>query len=444
VEWTSIRRWIGTPRGRFVSASAGFAAVVGVVAWAALLRDGAGPLPQASAVAPAPPASAGLPAAAPASAATPLLAADPSGPEEVQICGGAWLKAAADGRVSAEEAKAFSQRATDEAGAQTLAAMAASSDERAQAAAHFYQARGERFQQLCGNDGQCVRPTGASRGSAGPEITALVQLAQGSTDPDVYAWAYGACSEYGSSAESPCQLVTAEQWSRLDPTNATPWLFMAAEADKRGDVDGLNEAMFHVAKAERQDTGWGLLTSEVVDYAPAGDAHLNETVNLAIQVLGVEAALPIPFYSTALKYCGVGNLVDANRRETCEGIAALFLEKSSTLVDHGMGLGIGKRLGWPQERIQALQEESMALLGAIESAVPQGIVGGSCKELRQTIDYFRDLRSYGELGTARRAVVASGKPTSVLAANSIRTSAEVFEKLRREEAAASAASATAN
>jgi hypothetical protein len=443
VEWTSIRRWIGTPRGRAVAASVGLAAVAGVVAVAATLRDGNEPSAQASAVAPAPSASAALPAAATASAAATLLAADPAGPEEVQICGGAWLKAAADGRVSAEEAKAYGQRATDAARTQALAAMAASSDERAQAAAHVYQSRLDRFPQLCSSDGHCIPSTEPPPGPNGPAITALVQLAQGSTDPQVYAWAYRSCNEFGSSAESPCQLVTTEQWARLDPTNATPWLFMAAEAEKRGDVDGLNDAMFHVAHAERQDVGWGALVSEFIEHAPKGDEHLGEALNVAIEAIGFEAASSLP-YPTATKYCGVRNLTDANRRETCEGIATVLLQKSNTLADYTIGLGMAKRLGWPPEQIKSLEDEREALYAVVGSATPHVVDEASCKELHQALDHFRDLGVYGELETARRAVASSGKPVWLLAADSRRARAEEARELRREAAAASAASATVN
>lgn len=424
-------------------ALAGLAAVIAVVAFMAFLRDGDEALPQASAVAPMPPASAALPVADAASAPVPLLVADPSGPEEVQICGGTWLKAAADGRVNAEEAKAYSQRATDAARTQALAAMAASSDERAQAAVHVYQSRLDRFRQLCGSDGKCVPPTEVPSGPNGPAITALVQLAQSSTDPQVYAWAYRSCNEFGSTVESPCQLVTTEQWARLDPTNATPWLFMAAEAEKRGDLDGLDDAMFHVAHAERQDTGWGALVAQFVEHAPPGDAHLGDALNVALEAIGFEAAAPFPYF-TASKYCSAGALADANRRETCEGIATVLMQKSRTLMDYSIGLGMAKRLGWPQEQIKSLGDEQEALYAAVGSATPHVVDEANCKELRQALDHFRDLGVYGELETARRAVAASGKPMWLLAADSRRARAEEVQKLRREEAAASAASATAN
>jgi hypothetical protein len=444
VESTSIRRWIRTSRGRIVVVSAGLALVVGVAVLAVFLRDDDAAHPvQASAVVPALPASAAPPAVEAATSAAAPLAADLSGPEEVQICGGAWLTAEADGRVSADEAKAFNQHATELARAQTLAAMAASSDERAQAAAHLYQSVIDRSQQLCASTGQCVQPSDALQGSTDPEVTVLVQLAQSSTDPQVYAWAYRACVVSGSSAESPCQLVTTEQWARLDPTNAMPWLFMAAEADKRGDADGVNDAMFHVANAERQDTGWGALVAQVIQHAPAGDAHLGESLNLVFETLGIEASAPGP-YAMPSKYCGVGNLADANRRETCEGIATVLLQKSRTLLDRGIGLGIARRLGWPPEQIKSLEDEQEALSAAVGSATPHVIDEGSCAELHHALDHFRDLGVYGELETARRAVAASGKPVWLLAADSRRARGEDARRLRKEEAVAAAASASEN
>ena len=81
-------------------------------------------------------------------------------------------------------------------------------------------------------------------------------------------------------------------------------------------------------------------------YAPQGDADLLGTWDMAVEAMGIDAAAPFPLLA-AMPYCRAGELVDANRRETCDGIAKVFAERSGTRSERSIGIGMGKRLGWP-------------------------------------------------------------------------------------------------
>jgi hypothetical protein len=442
VEASEHRRWIGTRRGRVAVGLAASAITVFVVR---VVLDAVGE-PTAIATAPLanPSPAVVTPASSAGSASAPeaaVVSQSPPADDEVQMCGGAWVKFGADGQVAKEEAEAFERRAIEATRAPTLAAMEASGDERAQAAAHFLQSVGASFSSKgCEAGDACVQSADARQQAAEPHRAALARLAQGSTDPQVYAWAYQACRQSEPRAPGSCQLVNVEQWARLDPSNAMPWLTIAGEAEKRHDSTALDDAMFHVASAERMDTRCGTLPSILVDHVPPGEAHLLGALYLEVEAIGVDAAIPIDYF-TATKYCGANGLVDANRRETCTRVAELLIDRSTTLLERNIGTSMAKRLGWPAERIQSIEEERDALFNAFPHEMSQVDGSHGCENVRRELERIHDVARYGEIGSLRRTIEASGKPVKLLAANYREALAERQEKARQEEVAASAAPA---
>ncbi len=419
MEVSTLRRWIGARPGGIAIGVAAIVVAVGV-AWIAFKGEG-----EPTEVAVPPPASPTIAIDLPASSAAAASAPEPAvlgeaspADDEVQMCGGEWVKTGADGEVVKEEAEAFERRALEATKQPTLAVMEASGDERVQAAARFYQAGVEAHRE------------------------ALVHLAQGSTDPQVYAWAYQACRRADPSAQGSCQLVSIEQWARLDPSNAMPWLALAREAELRHDATALDDAMFHVASAERLDIGWGQLPSALVEHVPSGDENLVGALGLAIEAIGAEAAEAVA-YSTAMKYCSANELADANRRENCERVAELLIDRSTMLVERKMGAALGKRLGWPPERLESLRKEHDALFGTAVHDTVRIDGTRSCADLRRELERIRDVARNGEIATARLALEASGKTSEQIAVDYRQDLARLQDEVQPEEAAASAASAAA-
>ncbi len=335
--------------------------------------------------------------------------------DERQLCSQGLERAGEAGKISKEKAEALLNSATEATRLLTLTAMAASADARAQAAAHFYQSED------------------VAHGDA------LIGMAQASTDPQIYAWAYQLCRRADSKRSGSCQLVSTEQWARVDAANAMPWLALAAEAERRGDAAGLDDAMFHVAAAARMDTGWGRLPAMVGAYVPA-DADLLGGLALTMQALGVDAAMPVD-YMAALNFCKIERVADSNRRQVCERVADLFVDRSGTMMDRAIGINIGKRVGWTAERLQPLQEETNALYGVALFGAMQSEGPWDCDNLRLQQNNFRDRLTVGELTSLRREVVASGKSVAQLAADYKKANLEQAKESLRQQAAASAASA---
>lgn len=402
MEANGLREWVMARLGRIALAGA----VVVVLLCAIVRWAGDADHHQAGQVAPvraATPVSLAKPIVPPEN---PVVASESASTQaEVQVCGGAWLKAGPDGHADADEVAALMTSEARTTKTSVLAAMQASRDGRAQAAAHFFETRGALVAAVAASSpASSVLPEAFASEDIDAHRNALARLAVASTDPQVYAWAYSACHPGGVASAGACQLISGEQWARLDPENAAPWLILAGAAAKRGDVSSRDDAMYHVANAERLDSGFGRLTGELVRFAPAGDAHLVGEFGLATEALGFEAATPFD-YGTALDYCRSEALVDANRRETCGQVGELFASRSTTFLERAIAVGFGRRLGWPQDRIEGLREQEKAAAAMAPRPDP-AVDGDDCGALRRGLRYFGEMAKEGEVTVLQRALAA--------------------------------------
>ena len=321
-------------------------------------------------------------AAAPAPRAAPI--ARDAG--EVEICGFGEVRLPADDPYGLNRVPDSLRRtALDEVDERMLA----SGDEQVRAAALMIgaQARG---------------------GEARSRIDRLARLAGGSQDPVVYAIAVEACRAWTPEQGGACQLLSRAQWVHLDPDNALPWLELAAEAEQAQEPDAEAAAMHRAASARRSDAHAGVLPA-LVERALV-DAHaapLQRTLALSAS-WSAQAAWAPPRSGQAYLYCRAEALADANRRETCDALAHTLAQRGMSLADVSVGIAIGRNVGWPAERLQALQQELDALgqAGRFESAVGLDL---SCEAVERTQDWMRRLVAGGEVQAARELLARSGR-----------------------------------
>jgi hypothetical protein len=433
-----------TGRGVAVALATLVALAIAVgLAWWSPEGDGAPTETSAATVATAPVAPTASPVVATTPAAPePLVAkAGAAAADEIEVCGGNWLKLGADGQPTRESAVAASARSSDEAASAALASMKASASPRAQAAAHYFRAGRAAMVKIlrssCDGDEACIRTASTWQGDGAGQRDALARMAQDSDDPQVYAWAYRSCKAAPVAERGACQLINASQWARLDPLNAEPWLELGAEAQSHKDAAALEDAMFHVASAERHDPGWGALPGSLIDHLPADDSALIGTWGLIVQAVGLEAVAGSAWAPVA-RYCGARELADPNRGETCERIADLLVEHSSTTDARAIGIGIGKRLGWPAQRLDALDQQRDAE-AAVQHKHATEASALDCATLRARVDRWRDIAQFGEIEALHRDVIASGKPVAQLAADYRRSLAEATARVARQAASGSSA-----
>ena len=373
------------------------------------------------------------------SAADVVDAVDAAKPDELQACGGSWVTLDADGNVAADAGAALERQAVEAVEAPTLAALRASRDPRRQAAALYVDAA----------------RVPASR-------DALARLAAASMDATVYAWAWQVCRPVAlqPQPEGSCRMLNAEQWARLDPANAAPWLALAAMAQARRDAVAVDEAMFHAVSARHHDAGSGRLAALLIDAAPADPTQALGVWLLAVRAFADTQPLDGNGHgngngiAAADRYCRRDDLADANRRATCERIAVLLASRSNARDARELGGRLGKRLDMPErqrlarsepKREQArgaLDAEAEAEAGAGAGALAQTVVDArvsSCAGLRERLARVRGSGDSADVDALQRAVDAAGRSAPLAVAAVLQES----EPPVVGDAAAAATAATA-
>jgi hypothetical protein len=104
---------------------------------------------------------------------------------------------------------------------------------------------------------------------------------------------------------------------------------------------------------------------------------------------------------------------------------------------------LGKRVGWPAERVAANALQRDAEAAVTDRQVQQAAVEPmACGPLRAEVERMRDIARYGEIEVYRRQIAATGKPVAELAAEGRRRRAEDDARAAQTAAAASAAAAS--
>lgn len=379
--------------------------------------------------------------AAPIGQVLPAAAATAGEAGEVQMCGGHWLRTNADGSpVENQEIETPQFPRARQRLADTLRA-----DHRdvAQAAAIWVamlDANRRRTATANANadaDADAACPGifcagGPKDGEGAALLDQLARLALATNDPAVYAVAFNTC---GKRTGGACGLLSAEQWTRVDPGNAVPWMHVLEQARARRDVQGEAEVLHQISVAKRFDTREfaipGLIAA-IESVAPEGDSGTVAVFELTLETFGIAAAWGNPTYQLLTQACRADALRDANRRQTCEGIATTLSERSDSILPAMIGIGIGRRLDWPMERVARRRGEYEAFLSstAEDTASIEQMFG--CSGMRRVLRRFEREGEIGEVAYMRQWAKTSGK------------SLEEFERIgrasiaRRDAAAASA------
>jgi hypothetical protein len=238
----------------------------------------------------------------------------------------------------------------------------------------------------------------------------LVQLAAGSRDPALYALAVGLCrmpafhsdsddiSDASLSSNTPgaCQRISLSEWTRVDPSNASPWILIAQDARKKNDTQAEATAFAKAADAHNIDNYSDSLLSYGLSELPQGITPA-EKMSLAIELIGYEAASGGAGLSEISRYCSDAAVRQDETHAECGAIADLLISRGSTLLTFSVGVRIGARVGWSPERLQSLSQEREALYALL----PKDAYGMSCEYVNRTNEFFDKRAQLGELGALR-------------------------------------------
>ena len=352
-------------------------------------------------------------------------------PGETEVCGLGIVKAAPAGNDESDPLVLARQRRSPTVRAEWEAALQASPDVRTRAAGLRIAGmagaeepgwavdgrQADERKAACREDAACEKRAdeeGAAvfaRASAHPHADALARLARDSKDPVVYALAMQRCSRAsGPAGPGACPLLSYEQWASIDPDNAAPWLYLADQVIVGGGDP--SEALQRAARARHIHTHWAALHGLVMAAQPPAVPPL-ERLLMSVEVIGVQAA-EVPPLNATVKYCSTAELRSGNRRQTCEALADLLVNRGDTLLDLGVGRAVGEKLGWSADRVAALRDEGLALM-ALQSEQLAGKQPYSCTSTEILMAHYAQVSRLGELVAMRELLRRSGKSIEALA-----------------------------
>lgn len=236
---------------------------------------------------------------------------------------------------------------------------------------------------------------------------ALARLALTTQSPEVYGLAWGLCSTVGANDEaSACRMLSAEQWARLDPGNAVPWMSVMDQARARGDHAAVGEALYRVSQARTVNAGIGHFAALLLERLPASIGAL-EALELANETFAIEMQAPAGWYGALRQACSPARQRDSNLQQQCHAAAETMWRLARSPLELSVALQVGSAAGWPAERLQALDDERVALGQAGAAAV--GDVSMTCESLRHQARHLQQMGQSGEVAAQRAALLASGR-----------------------------------
>lgn len=266
-----------------------------------------------------------------------------------------------------------------------LEEMKSSADEQVQAGAWFLEAR----------EALAKQAEATNKAEALDSLDELARLAERSRDPLPYALAFQACELFQQPATaSACSALRVEAWAERDPGNAFPWLVAAS----RQGVTAQRRSQYienAIAAGEMRGT-WGALHGVLAKAAPANEAPLDRSVRF-FEAASADAVVAVP-QSIVVDHCSDNALRQGARRQQCERLAAFLTDKGDSYLFAGVGAGIGRHLGWSEDRLARLKAEQEAFIGALAP----DILGAGCDGLARAEAYFADVAKHGERGALRQ------------------------------------------
>jgi hypothetical protein len=368
---------------------------------------------------PDPAAPSGRAASADAGDALPPTAA--SGTELIEVCGVGWVPPDASGAadvaaVAGDRDVLASQRAL-------LDGLRNADGELGQARATVLELHGGGRENRDGTPMQALSCADAGQAAcAGREedrklattlVERLAKRAAATSDARVYALAMQECQL--ARGQGSCALLSPDQWARLDDGNALPWLYILQRARDRNDAAQMEEALYRIGMATRYETSMFAIAGKVADRAGASDVDTVAALLLGVDAVGVAAARNDPFQALA-QACRGAALADANRRQACELAAATLAERSDSLAAGVIGASIGRRLGWPADRVDKLRGLPLAAAAEADS-IMSGVfeLPSSCASARRILASFSRKARDGEVRTAQAWVTSHGGPAAFVA-----------------------------
>ena len=255
-----------------------------------------------------------------------------------------------------------------------------------------------------------ARPGAAGdTGKDTPVNNNLVLLAVENNDPVIYELALGQCGNLDQTS-GPCQALSLEHWASIDPDNAVPWLWLAAEATSSGDQQGAERALAKASIAPRFDEYTSTVSAIALSALPRGIAPLDKAVAGSDVISSLIFGAPPP-----LGICSGTAVQQPLRKQQCTVIASDFADKGSAALDAVVAWNLASGLGFRADRLAKLEMEARNDTTALTAHNPWTYTDdGSGYTLRSSNFRCNTVLGYDELVDALQA--AGGNWRAALAA----------------------------
>lgn len=263
----------------------------------------------------------------------------------------------------------------------------------------------------CEDNKGCAEAIRRTGGAYTPGLAELATQARDGTSAQVYAWALHACgtARYQGWSPAACEGLSAQRWAQLAPQSAWPWLALADEARKAGDLSGEVGAMHRAAQATQWRSNSGellrlLLAAQPPDQTP--QVRLRSEARAVV----IDSLASFSSQGSLLgvsRHCSAHQ--DANRRQTCAAIADRLLGQADSLVLLAVAIGVSERSGVPAARIAAARDEAKQLptLAVDWEPLLSASPATACEGLARASRYIASMAALGELGALREQLAAS-------------------------------------
>ncbi len=235
------------------------------------------------------------------------------------------------------------------------------------------------------------------QGRAPGAAQSLARDALGAGDPLMLRWAIARCEDRN------CSQPLAARWVEVEPGNAVAWLSLLDAAPQQRE-----RALAGLRQASAFRSGWAHLAAIEQEAMPAAVLPYVQA-QLVVEAIGIEAALRDP---TMLLLSGLCRAPwgDAKTmsREDCDALARLMVERGDTLQALLTATSIGKRLGWPAERLESLGREAEVAMREIPAINLENEENPfSCRAVQARHEWVREVARDGERAALRARLPAS-------------------------------------
>lgn len=249
----------------------------------------------------------------------------------------------------------------------------------------------------------CSADFRAARQSARMDaVKPLIEMAQTSTNPNVYATAYYFCEDVPRDARGACAPISAAGWARIDAENIFPQLLARSPGPFAGGTlrfppdNPSDDLPLSGTRYDRRSLRFDQVMSQ--DIFKQEPLYMQMVIT---QWLTFELFLPD---SGAIRsiygFCRPAEISRASRSQACGQIADLMDRDGKTYLELSTAIKFGADGRLPDAQVEKLKAEQTNYYSRA-AQIGSGVGGYSCEGMAIQMQHFADIFARGE-----RAVMA--------------------------------------